>query len=178
MNGHRLHKVLLANLKKLGLISFASVGPLETWRSTKALFFRYLFLFMQKTLVNQTNTFSPGKPNASILWFCGLVTCSSQIYNNSKPPYRKPVRQQPFCNYSSILRTKIFETNIQKHSDVHKVPTRNFEKMPTFFRERSQLNLETSLDTHSCIHNKWENLCLKTKNYAQSLPNNVANSNQ
>ena len=63
-------------------------------------------LLIDVTLVNKNGDFTKiGSPRFS--WFTGSVKCLRPVFGLHKPPYRKPIKQTPFNNYSSILSTHI-----------------------------------------------------------------------
>ena len=69
-----------------------------------------------------------------------------------KPPHRKPIQQQPFNNYSSILQMKVVSQTMKirhfhhfsKHRNTQTVsknlPTHVRQKMPSIFRKPDQTN--------------------------------------
>ena len=47
-----------------------------------------------------------------------LVICLTLVFDLHKLPYRKPITQQPFNNYSSILCSHSFRTNKKRNFDL------------------------------------------------------------
>ena len=80
----------------------------------------------------------------SWLRFRGLLKCLTLIPNLSKLPYRKPIQQQPFNNYSSILRIHHFAENMK---------IRNFHKITCqpMSSNKSQWNPETKKDVEKTL---------------------------
>ena len=93
------------------------------------------------------------------------MPCSSSIFGVLKRHYRKPIQQQPFHNYSSILYTHHFSKNQHRNLDVKQNlprirptsrPTKTKE-MPT--KRTTQIPLWKSFRNSLANQRRWRRIC-------------------